>query len=159
LIFRRPLRPLPGGGYRLRLGAEERQAIRELCAELRPLVAGGDEAAARLFPPAYRDDAEASAAFDELVRSGLESERLAAFDAVTASVDADQLDEEQAAAWCGVLNDARLILGERLGVTEKLYEQGINRDDPRAPELAFYAWLTWLQGEIVEALSSRLPGA
>ncbi|HEU5212051.1 MAG TPA: DUF2017 family protein, partial [Gaiellaceae bacterium] len=62
----------------------------------------------------------------------------------------------QAAAWCGALNDARLVLGERLGVTEDLYENGIARDDPRARELAFYAWLTWLQGELVEALSSRL---
>jgi uncharacterized protein DUF2017 len=159
VIFRRPLRPLPGGGYRLRLAVAEREAIRQLCADLRPLVAGRDDAAARLFPPAYRDDAEASAAFDDLVHDGLESERLAAFAAVTASADAEQLDEEQAAAWCGVLNDARLIFGERLGVTEELYETGIARDDPRGPELAFYAWLTWLQGEIVEALSSRLPGA
>jgi uncharacterized protein DUF2017 len=156
MIFRRPLRPLPGGGYRLRLGAPEREAIRELCAELRPLIVSGNDATARLFPPAYRDDAAASAAFDELVRDSLESERLAAFDAVAATVDAEELDEEQASAWCGVLNDARLILGERLGVSEELYEQGIARDDPRAPELAFYAWLTWLQSEIVEALASRL---
>jgi uncharacterized protein DUF2017 len=150
------LSPLPGGGYRLRLGAQERDAVRELCAELRPVIASGADAAARLFPPAYRDDPAASAAFDELVRDGLEAERLAAFDAVTATIDADELDEQQAGAWCGVLNDARLILAEQLGVTEELYEGGIARDDPRAPELAFYAWLTWLQGEIVEALASRL---
>ena len=154
--LRRPFRPLDNGRYGLRLGAQERDAVAELCAELRPLVAERDGAAARLFPPAYRDDPEASDAFAELVRGSLESERLTAFDTVTATIDASELDEVQAAAWCGVLNDARLILGERLGVTEELYERGIERHDPRAPELAFYAWLTWLQGELVEALSTRL---
>ena len=156
MLTRHPLRPLRGGGYRLRLSPQEREAVRELCADLRALVAGRDAATARLFPPAYRDDAEASAAFAELVHDDLEADRLAAFDAVAASVDADRLDEEQAAAWCGALNDARLVLGERLEVTEELYATGIAHDDPRAPELAFYAWLTWLQGEVVEALASRL---
>jgi hypothetical protein len=154
--LRRPFRPLANGCYRVRLGKQEREALRELCAELRPLVEEGDGAVARLFPPAYRDDPEASDAFAELVRGSLESERLTAFDTVAATLHAAELDEAQATAWCGVLNDARLILGERLGVTEELYERGIERQDPRAPELAFYAWLTWLQGELVEALSSRL---
>ncbi len=48
------------------------------------------------------------------------------------------------------------MLGERLGVTEDLYTDGIDPGDPRAPELALYGWLTWLQGELVEALASRL---
>jgi ATP-dependent Clp protease adaptor protein ClpS len=111
---------------------------------------------ARLFPAAFRDDDEAAAEFAELTRDGLEHERLAAFDTVARTIGADELDEAEAAAWCGALNDARLVLGERLGVTEELYATGIRRDDPRAPELAFYAWITWLQGELVEALASRL---
>ena len=146
MVFRRPFKPLDGGGYRVKLGAPERAAVRDLCVELRALVVANDAAAARLFPPAFRDDEQASAAFDGL----------AAFDTVEATLDADRLDEAQAAAWCGALNDARLVLGERLGVTEELYENGIPRDDPRSRELAFYAWLTWLQGELVEALSTRL---
>ncbi len=156
MLLRRPFKPLDGGGYRVKLGAPERAALRDVCTELRSLVVANDAAAARLFPPAFRDDEEASAAFDELIRDDLEAQRLATFDTVAATLDADRLDEEQAAAWCGALNDARLVLGERLGVTEDLYEGGIPRDDPRAPELAFYAWLTWLQGELVEALSTRL---
>jgi hypothetical protein len=75
---------------------------------------------------------------------------------VLETMDAHVLDHAQVEAWCGALNDARLVLGERLGVTEELYEAGIDRRDPRAPELALYSWLTWLQGEIVEALASRL---
>ena len=72
------------------------------------------------------------------------------------TLDAERLEEEEAAAWCGVLNDARLVLAEQLGVTEELYERGISPRDPRAAELAYYGWLTWLQGELVEALASRL---
>ena len=153
---RRPLQPLADGAYRLDLAEEERTAVRRLCVELRELVAREDDAVERLFPAAFRDDPEASAEFDRLARGGLVSERLAALDTVRVTVDAQRLDEEQAGAWCGALNDARLVLGERLGVTEDLYADGIGRRDPRAPELAFYGWLTWLQGEIVEALATRL---
>jgi hypothetical protein len=155
-MLRDPFRPLRGGGYRVRLGSHEREAVRELCVELRTLVAADAPDVARLFPPAFRDDDEAAADFAELTRDGLEHERLAVFDTVARTIAADQLDEAEAAAWCGALNDARLVLGERLGVTEELYATGIRRDDPRAPELAFYAWITWLQGELVEALASRL---
>ena len=61
-------------------------------------------------------------------------------------------------AWLGVLNDARLALGARLGVTE---ETDLGRLDPRDPESApkaAYAWLTYLQGELVETLLGDLPG-
>ncbi len=91
-----------------------------------------------------------------MTRDGLEAERLAAFDTVARTIDADRLDEEEASAWCGALNDVRLVLGERLDVTDEIYVTGIPRGDPRARELAFYGWLTWLQGELVEALASRL---
>jgi Domain of unknown function (DUF2017) len=155
-VRRRPLQPLDDGAYRLELADEERQAVQRLCVELRALITAEDDAVARLFPAAYRDDPEASAEFDRLARSDLVSERIAALDTVRATVVADRLDVEQVAAWCGALNDARLVLGERLGVTEDLYTDGIDRRDPRAPELALYGWLTWLQGEIVEVLASRL---
>jgi hypothetical protein len=90
------------------------------------------------------------------VRGELTSSRLAALLTVEATLEADRLDEEQLSAWCGALNDLRLVLGERLGVTEDLYEAGIDPRDPRAQELALYGWLTWLQGNVVEALASRL---
>ena len=33
----------------------------------------------------------------------------------------------------------------------------LDADDPRAPGLAAYGWLTYLQGELVEALLTELP--
>jgi hypothetical protein len=156
VALRRPLRILGKDEYSLDLAADERRVLRGVCEELRPLVAEQDESVARLFPAAYRDDPEASADYDELVRDSLVAGRLRAIDVVLETAEARVLDHAQVEAWCGALNDVRLVLGERLGVTEELYETGIDRRDPRAPELALYSWLTWLQGEVVEALTSRL---
>ena len=154
---RDPVRLLRDGGYRIGLAGREREILRGLCTELRALIEADDEAVARLFPAAYRDDAPASAEYDRLVRDGLAAGRLEALGTVERTIDADRLDEDELAAWCGALNDLRLVLGERLAVTEDLYEEGIDPRDPRAPELALYGWLTWLQGSVVEALASRLP--
>jgi hypothetical protein len=156
MLWRRPVEALPDGSYRLQLGAGEREALLELCDELRGLVEGDDAAVGRLFPSAFRDDPEASAEFDRLVRGELVSGRLAALQTVRRTIEADRLDEEQLAAWCGALNDLRLVLGDRLGVTEDTYERDLDPNDPRAPELAVFGWLTWLQGNAVEALASRL---
>jgi hypothetical protein len=154
-----PVRPLRDGGYKLSLDEHERGALRDLCAELRGLIEDEHPGVARLFPAAYREDAEATAEYDRLVRGELEAGRLRSLRIVDETLRAERLDHEQLAAWCGALNDLRLVLGERLGVTEDLYVTGIPRDDPRGPQLALYGWLSWLQGEIVEALASRLPDA
>ena len=151
-----PVTPLRDGGFRIALGRAERRVLRELCGELRALIEADDAAVARLFPSAYRDDPAASAEYDRLVRHGLAAGRLDALATVERTLAAKRLDEEQLAAWCGALNDLRLVLGERLGVTEDLYEEGIDPRDRRAPDLAVYGWLTWLQGAVVEALASRL---
>ena len=45
------------------------------------------------------------------------------------------------------------MLGTRLGVTEETYEDGIDETDPQADDLALYAYLTWLQDGILQALS------
>ena len=54
------------------------------------------------------------------------------------------------------MNDLRLVLGERLGVAQDLYENGMDLDDPHAVELSIYGWLTWLQGTVVDALAADL---
>jgi hypothetical protein len=154
--FRRPVTPLRDGGYRLRLGEPERDAVSGLCDELRELIEADDKGVARLYPAAYREDERASEEYDRLVRSSLTSGRLEAIRVVQESVEAERLDHEQLEAWCGALNDLRLVLGERLGVTEELYDRGFDPHDPRAEQYALYGWLTWLQGSIVDALASRL---
>lgn len=150
------MQALEDGTYRVRIGVDERRALATLCAELRTLIEADAGDVARLFPAAYGDDADASAEYDRLVRDDLVAQRLDALRIVRETVEAERLDEAQLAAWCGALNDLRLVLGERLGVTEDLYADGIDPRDPRAPQLELYAWLTWLQAHVVDALASRL---
>ena len=148
-----PVRPLRGGGYRLRLDRGERRLVRDLCRELEQHIESDDETVARLFPAAYRDDPAANEDWERLVRESLVDGRLTAFRRVEKTLHADELDEEDAAAWCGALNDVRLVLAERLGVTE---ETDIERLAIRDANYAIYAWLTWLQANFVDALASRL---
>jgi Domain of unknown function (DUF2017) len=155
-MFRRAVRPLPNGAFHLDLTPEERTAVADLAASVRTLIQAEDEDVKRLFPDAYRDDPAASADYRSLVHDDLVQGRLDAIDTVTATREAERIDAEQLGAWCGALNDVRLVLGGRLGVTDDLYERGIDPGDPRAPQLALYGWLTWLQGEIVEALAAEL---
>ncbi|HEX9467679.1 MAG TPA: DUF2017 family protein, partial [Acidimicrobiia bacterium] len=145
------------------LAPEELELIRGLRSELRPLLDGGagDPAHARIFPRAYLDPTEESAEeqWQEMVHPGLLRARLDALDLVTSTLDRGiirkerieiTLEPDEVQAWLGVLNDIRLVLGVRLEVTEELDE--IGPSDPRAAGFAMYHWLTWLQGDLVEAL-------
>jgi hypothetical protein len=117
-----------------------------------------DPALARLFPDGYTDDPEASADFRRYTEPGLRStkhERLAiALATLGDEPHKMQLDADQAQAWLGALNDSRLVLGERLGVTEDLEEliSALGEDDPRLALLWVYDRLTYLQESLVQAL-------
>ena len=148
-----PVRPLRDGGYRLAIGDDEQNLLRRLCAELRTMIEARDDEVARLFPAAFRDDADASAEYDRLVRDELVAGRLRALETVERTLGAARLDHEQMEAWCGALNDLRLVLGERLHISEDVPLERLARRDP---QYALYAWLTWLHGSAVEALASRL---
>ena len=155
--LRTPIAPLSDGRYRLRLDAGERRLVRGLCEELGGLIRDDDAGVARLFPPGHRDDDEAAEEFSKLVHPGLREQRLASLEVVARSLDSDVLSQEEAEAWCGALNDLRLVLGERLGVTEDLDLGALSLlRHPRARELALYGWLTAVQSAAVEALASRL---
>jgi Domain of unknown function (DUF2017) len=145
-----------GGEIRVRLPQEERELLRSLPGQLRGLLAADDPSLVRLFPKAYADDEEAEAAYRELVRDELVEGRLEALRVLEETADADRLDDEQLAAWIGALNDFRLVLGTRLDVTEEVYSSPVSPRDPRAPELALYGYLTWLQEEAVLAAEAAL---
>ena len=143
-------------GYRLRLPLQERDVLRGLPAQLRELLRTSDPSVERLFPPAY-DDVEADDEYSELVHGELLDGKLAAIEVVEQTVDADYLTEEQLGAWLGALESLRLVLGTRLNVSEATYEQDLDPSDPRAPALALYSYLSWLQEQAVEALAAGLP--
>jgi hypothetical protein len=145
------------GGYRLRLPAEERELLRSLPAQLREVLQTDDPSLRRLFPPAYVDDSDADDEFRRLMRDELLEGKLTALRVVEETVDADHLTGEQLEAWLGAIESLRLFLGTELDVTEATYELELDPDDPSAPALALYGYLSWLQEQAVEALSSSLP--
>jgi hypothetical protein len=134
-------------GYQVGLRDHERELLRQTSRELEALLAA-DEAPERLFPAAYRDDEEAAAEYDRLVRPSLQEGKLAALRTLAATAESPQLDEETAQIWLSALNDLRLALGARLDVQE---DDGISRFTE--PGYAVYMWLTWLQSELIEALT------
>ncbi len=145
------------GGYRLRLTPEERELLRSLPAQLRDVMQTDDPGLRRLFPPAYPDDTEADDEFRRLMREELLEGKLAALHIVEETAGADHLDEEQLEGWLGALESLRLYLGTQLDVSEATYAEELDPDDPAAPALALYGYLSWLQEEAVAALSSSLP--
>jgi Domain of unknown function (DUF2017) len=117
-----------------------------------------DPVLARLFPDGYTDDPEAAADFRRYTERGLRERKRAAATTVLATLAGPPgkrvLEPDQAQAWLGALNDLRLALGERLGVTEDLAADlaRVPEDDPRHYAWAVYDLLTFLQDSLVRAL-------
>ena len=118
-----------------------------------------DPVLARLLPDAYRDDPEAAGEFRRYTEPALRSAKhQAAQEMLDTLPDAGgriQLTQDQALSWLKALNDVRLALGVRLGVTEDFEEQWarLKPDDPQWTAFEVYAWLGAVQESLVQALS------
>jgi hypothetical protein len=146
-----------GGGVDLRLAPETRAAIRSLASQLRELyasdAAADDPAVARLFPTPYLDDPLGSLAFDERMADTLRQGRLEAIAIVEATADERHLTVSEADAWIRTLNDARLVLGTRLEVTEESTAEDFGHDPFRPPALfELYLVLGGLVDQMVRTL-------
>jgi hypothetical protein len=148
------LEPLPDGGVLLHLSQEERALLVGLTGELGALLEGtpDDPSLRRLFPPAYDDEADESA-FRELTSDSLLDGRREALDLLALTADREQLSADEADAWLRALNDLRLVLGTRLDVQEDTFASEPDLNDPRGHALAIYGYLSWLQEQLVAALS------
>lgn len=125
------------------------------------------EVADRLYPRAYLDPTEEAAQgeFDALVHDDLVHSRRAAFEAIVdglgaATTNAKGLvelplrpDEEQ--QWLTAVNDARLVVGTALGITED-DDSEYAPDDPRFEYGVLYGWLTELHFELVTLLLDEI---
>jgi hypothetical protein len=142
------------GGVELGLSREERSLLVGLAGELRALLEGGpgDATLRRLFPPAYDDEGD-ERGYRELMGSELLDGRREALELLARTAEQERLSADEADAWLRALNDLRLVLGTRLDVQEDTLLGGLRPDDPRAPSLAVYGYLSWLQEQLVEALS------
>ncbi|MBO0840080.1 MAG: DUF2017 domain-containing protein [Sciscionella sp.] len=134
-----------------------------------PATAPEDPVLHRLLPDFHRLDGEAgdlvgdddaanadsAAALRSLHEPALLASKTSAANVVLATCPERggkvSLDPDQASAWLSALNDVRLSLGTRLGVTEDMPEQ-LPPEDPRARHLVVYHWVTWCQDSLVQAV-------
>ena len=118
-----------------------------------------DPVLARLLPDAYREDPEAAREFRRFTESGLRSAKVAAARTLLATLPPGggkvRLSAEQAEQWLRTLNDVRLALGVRLGVTDDFdaLSDTVPPGDPRYAYVQIYQWLAYVQGSLVAALS------
>ena len=118
-----------------------------------------DPVLARLLPDAYSDDPEAAGEIRKYTEPALRSAKYEVaqqmLDTLPEAGGRIQLTGEQALAWLKALNDVRLALGVRLGVTEDFEEQwgALKPDDPQWAAYEVYAWLGAVQESLVQALT------
>jgi hypothetical protein len=118
-----------------------------------------DPALARLLPDGYSDDPESASDFRRFTEESLRSAKIAAAQTVLATLPASggrvRLSADEAEQWLKALNDVRLALGVRLGVTDNLdaVADQVEPDDPRFAAFWVLAWLGELQLSLVTALS------
>ena len=117
-----------------------------------------DPVLARLLPDGYRDDPEAAGEFRKYTEPALRSAKHQAaqemLDTLPEAGGRIQLTQDQALSWLKALNDVRLALGVRLGVTEEFEEQWgrLKPDDPQWSAFEVYAWLGAVQESLVQAM-------
>ncbi|MFK4729705.1 DUF2017 family protein [Agromyces mediolanus] len=150
-----------GEGVRLVLEAEEAMLLSELADQVDSVLllgAGDDPAIDRLLPNAYPDDAEAASEYERYTRDSLVDGKRQAAQSVRDATDVSdgrdlveiELDESQAWGWLTFLTDLRLILAERVGVTD---DGGYAEDEERDDYLrAAYEWAGFVQGSMLEIL-------
>ncbi len=153
----------------------EAAVLTRLCEELTALLdadGAGDGASdseqtdpvlERLFPRAYLDPTEeaAESEWQRFVHDDLVVGRRQAVLTVEDSLRGAlvrrgrlelSLNDDQAQAWLAVINDARLALGTRLGVTEDMDLSRLDPDDPDTAPYAVYWWLGVLEERLIDVL-------
>lgn len=122
-----------------------------------------DPALRRLLPDAFMDDEDASGEFRRFTERDLRSAKVRNAEGVFADLEdvgpVVVVADDRIPAWLGFLNDARLILGTRIGVTEENHDElnALPEDDPRAALVGLYGWLTYLQESLVQTLLGPAP--
>ncbi|MDR1852448.1 MAG: DUF2017 domain-containing protein [Propionibacteriaceae bacterium] len=121
-----------------------------------------DPAIARLFPAAYRNDLQASAAFASLTDSERRLEIIANAQRVIGALDeaaatargseyAIDIPNEDFEAWIKTLNLLRVVLATRLGIQTEADSEAFEHGELSPEEAYGYAIFVWL-GEHLEWL-------
>jgi hypothetical protein len=145
-------------GLRLQLPSELRELVEHTVGQVVELLdaGSGDPAMERLLPAAYADDPEAALEFRRLTEDDLLGRKRSDAQVVIQTAFAKELDVEQAESWLRSLTDVRLVLAQRLGITqdgeaEELLESG---DEGTRQVVLVMASLGYVQELLIEALDS-----
>jgi hypothetical protein len=158
---RRRIRRNPRGGYDVQLPEMERALLQHLPVQFASVLDDVAEKGAvpdelrRLFPAAYPTNDEAEFGYQAVTRGELVAHHQAALALLANTAQASHLSDEEAEGWLSALNDLRLALGTRIGVTEELRE--VSETDADYPDWICYQYLSYLQTEAIEAMSGSLP--
>ncbi|CAB4571125.1 MAG: DUF2017 family protein [Actinobacteria bacterium] len=119
-----------------------------------------DPALLRLFPDAYRDDESAANDFRRYTQARLRETKTNRADAVIEILDrADnkiELSDAEAQSMLAVMNDTRLVLASRLGLTDELkLDELLLAEADQGGVAHLYEWLTWLQETLVRAIMQK----
>jgi hypothetical protein len=156
------------GLIRLQLEPIEADLLRSLFGELSEaldadVVDSDDPVWQRLHPAGYRDDDAAAAEFRRLTEAALDTERVARLAQCLADLEHGavggglvEMEAEAGERWLKALNDLRLALGTRLGVSEDDLLALPGREGEPEPDTApgheVYVWLTAVQDSLVHAV-------
>jgi hypothetical protein len=148
------------GRIRVRLDPTERAVLAGLPDQLDALLADASQdepGLVRLFPPAYVGERELDEEYHRLMRDELVRRRIEAVDTLRQTVMADELTQDQLHAWVKVLNDARLVLGTLLDVSEDTDVLDVDPEAEDAAQRVIYYVLSGIVDEGVQALTRGLP--
>ncbi len=133
-----------------------------------PATEPDDPVLARLLPSAYRDDFEDAADFRRLTERSLAEHKLRNSQLIVdtlreAGFDPDiedgpvlevELTESSALGWLTALNDVRLALSIRLGITDEQDSSDLlaSADDSKSAMAEIYEWLGFIQESLVGSI-------
>ena len=115
--------------------------------------AGGPGAAPTL-PRTYEDDQD-EAAYRELMGDELLNGRRRALQRLAETADAERLSAEAGPGVADGPERPATRAGHPPGRERGEPARDLPDDDPRAPDLALYAYLSWLQEQVIEAMAGN----
>lgn len=134
----------------VRLDDNLRVLLTKVSEELREmLLVDEGEQITRLYPPAYPDDEELQADFKEMVHDQLLMQRLDGIDQLQASINDETISIELADTWLNIINQARLVLGTQLDVSED--DGPVEEDDPDLQARIVYQVLSHILEDLTTA--------
>jgi hypothetical protein len=117
-----------------------------------------DDVVLRLLPDAYQNDKEASNEFRRFTERSLRELKIKRAQFVLENLpEPDKsisIKPKDFETWLTVLNDVRLALGTRVGISEVEDEEDKTGEEEIDHARDIYSWLTWLQSNLLEEINS-----